>query len=112
MGYFEWEPRYRQTKPDALYQMLVRTKPGIKRATKSAADEVGAKAQANLAAHRYEGQAKIEVEQGAVVDAFVNLVDPNALSIEFGHNIKQTKGGPVLGYVPGLGILRRAAFGG
>lgn len=111
MGRFEWVGRAKRRKPDGLYEIIVR-KPGVKAATKAGAEVTGAKAEANLAMHRYEGQAKIEVTQGNVVDAFVNLVDPNALSIEFGHNIKQTKDGPILGYVPGLGILRGAAFGG
>ena len=111
MGRFEWVGRAKRREPDGLYEIIVR-KPGVKAATKAGAEVTGAKAEANLAMHRYEGQAKIEVTQGNVVDAFVNLVDPNALSIEFGHNIKQTKDGPILGYVPGLGILRQAAFGG
>lgn len=98
---------FRWTKgPKQLNEIVVR-QPGMRAATRYEAEGIGFKAEANLARHKYEGQAKIEVSSGTV-DAFVSLVDPNALSIEFGHNITNAKNGPVLGYVHGLGILRGA----
>lgn len=58
--------------------------PGVKGAVRATAQKIGAKAEAKLAAHRYEGHASISITHGGV-DSFVNLDDEAALSIEFGH---------------------------
>lgn len=48
------------------------------------AEELAAKATAQLAAHSKTGSAKISVTHGRV-DSYVNLDDPNAMAIEYGH---------------------------
>lgn len=109
MGSFEWVGKAKRTKPDGLYEIIVRI-PGVRSAVKDGADETGEKATAILASHRYEGVSRIEVTQGTVVDSFVNLVDKAAMSIEFGHmhkykgrdGISQSK------YVHGVAPLRGA----
>lgn len=108
MGRFEWVGKAKRIEPDGLYEIVVR-KPGVKAATKAAADETGARASSILAGHRHDGHARIEVTQGTVVDAFVNLVDPAAMSIEFGHmhaGWERDDGDPI--YVQGVAPLRRA----
>lgn len=58
--------------------------PGVIGAVYATAQEGGARARAILQAHRHTGASSIEVSQGDV-DSFVSLVDPNAISIEFGR---------------------------
>ena len=65
--------------------------PGVRAAVRSATDELGARATANL--HRDTGNARIEIERDGI-DGVVSLVDPagNALAIEFGaYNVRAQK---------------------
>lgn len=59
----------------------------VKDAVHDTAKERGDISRSKLAAHRDTGAASISVTQGDV-DSFVNLDDPAALSIEFGHWVK------------------------
>ncbi|WP_458682287.1 DUF5403 family protein [Prescottella equi] len=69
--------------PKAVHRKVAHLE-GVKAAVRAQAEKTGAKAEARLAAHRHSGNAKVEVTSGKV-DSFVSLVDPAALSIEFGH---------------------------
>ncbi|ASR77126.1 tail completion or Neck1 protein [Mycobacterium phage MyraDee] len=73
-------------KEKALHHVVVEI-PGVKDEVHDEAESGARKAKARLARHRYQGQAKVTVTQGDV-DSFINLEDPNALSIEFGHFVK------------------------
>lgn len=87
----------------AMHNILKDLEP-VQEGVRDATEEIGAKARANLAAHRDEGHAQIEVSYGDV-DGFVDLVDPdNAVAIEYGHVHNKT-GEPVAG----LYIITRAA---
>ncbi|WP_433038639.1 DUF5403 family protein [Actinomycetospora sp. CA-053990] len=77
--------------------------PGVIRSVRGEAEEIGARAGAQLSQHRATGNAEIEVSSGRV-DSFVSLVDPAALSIEFGAFNERAER-----YVPGLYIVTRAA---
>lgn len=78
-------------------------------AVRAKAEEVAAKAEGLLAAHRKDGTAKIEVTSGRV-DSYVCLVDPNALSIEYGHReFTRASDGQHVGASQGLHILAKAA---
>lgn len=105
MGDFEWLGKAKRTKPDGLYEIVVRQKP-IGDKTKSVADDVGAAASAILAGNRSEGHARIEVDRGDKSDAFVTLTDEAgdkaAAAIEYG-SVR-----PDGSYVPGVGALRGA----
>jgi hypothetical protein len=81
---------------------------GVKLAVHAEAEIAGARAEANLARHRKTGQAKITVTQGDV-DSFVNLDDPDAMSIEFGHWVKGKYERSQPKFVPGLYIITEAA---
>lgn len=109
MGDFEWVGKARRKKPDGLYEIVVR-EPGVRPAIRAEADKVGAKASAVLAANRDTGASRIEVNSGDVVDAFVELVDKGAMSIEFGHTHKwKDKDGTVKSkFVQGVAPLRKA----
>lgn len=76
---------------------------GVKGAVGDAADPIEARARANLAAHFYTGAAEIERTRQDT-DVLISLVDPAALSIEFGHTDRRT-GRPV----EGLYIITSAA---
>jgi hypothetical protein len=81
---------------------------GVKAAVHANGREIEARAQAFLASHHRTGEAHIEGDvQGT--DYLVSLVDPAALSIEFGRAGYTTKGGGHVGPMEGLHILRRAA---
>ncbi|MGH3760254.1 DUF5403 family protein [Actinophytocola sp.] len=82
--------------------------PGVRDAVGEAADEIAARARANLAQHRDSGDATIEVIRGRT-DAHVSLVDEAALSIEYGHFTDNGETDAQVTYVPGLRILRDAA---
>ena len=78
---------------------------GVQLAVNREAKQIGARASAILEGHRHPGDdthAEIEVERGDV-DSYASLVDPAAMSIEYGHRDAKT-GRPV----QGLHILRRA----
>lgn len=77
--------------------------PGVAAAVADAARPIAARARASLAEHRHTGASKIEVSHSRI-DTLISLVDPAALSIEFGHTDKRS-GRPV----EGLYILTRAA---
>lgn len=81
--------------------------PGVKEAVHSEADEIGARARSNLAAHRAEGEAEIQVDHRNP-DAWVSLVDPAAVSIEYGRS-EYTRDGVTVGAMDGLYIIHRAA---
>ncbi len=80
--------------------------PGVKRSVKKQADKMGrvATKRLNTEAKHRTGDAQIVVSQ-VDVDAFVSLVDPAALSIEFGHYAGPQSAGMNRTYVPGLHIL-------
>lgn len=81
-------------------------------AVADAARDLATQAEATLATHRRTGNASISVTQGRL-DAFVNLDDPAALSIEVGHYTwpgrADSAAMAVTGrrYVPGLHVLGR-----
>jgi hypothetical protein len=76
---------------------------GVSDSTKDKAQAIGSKAQARLASHHKTGAAQISITEGST-DAFVNLDDEAALSIEFGH--MHNKSGK---HVAGLYIITGAA---
>lgn len=96
-----------EMEPQSVVNEIVSHLPGVISAVRRTAEKIGARAEARLAAHRYTGAASVSVTYGKV-DAFVNLDDEAAMSIEFGHFLvhygKQT---PV--YIPGLYIVTGAA---
>lgn len=75
------------------------------------ADEIAAKAEVNLAAHRYKGRARITKTRGKV-DRYVNLEDRKggpkdsvaAWAIEYGHYNHRTGK-----WTQGIYVLTRAA---
>lgn len=81
--------------PDKRMNKRVSHLPGVVKSVRNQANRIADKAEVRLAAHRYEGQAEITVSYGRT-DSFVNLDDPAALSIEFGHDHNVT-GKPVKG---------------
>lgn len=84
--------------------------PGVKSKRQAAAENIGAKARSNLAAHRRTGDSSIKVEHGPV-DSLIYLNDKASLSIEFGHGTYIRKDGAVIPEVEGLHILGRAVRG-
>lgn len=89
---------------------LISKMPGVRDAVREHAGEVYFAAVANLAGHRDTGNATIEIDTPSTYDHWgVNiwLVDPAALSIEFGHFVRMSNGFPR--FVAGLYILHRAA---
>jgi hypothetical protein len=80
--------------------------PGVRRKLRTTAHEGGARAEAILDAHRYQGHARITVTPGDKLDWFVNLDDTRgqraAAAIEFGR-----KGGRG-GVSSGIHALRSA----
>ena len=81
---------------------------GVKKAVQGEGREIAARAKANLAAHRDTGAAHIEVTKQDT-DALVSLVDPAALSIEFGREAGVDRSGRKQGAMQGLHVLGRAA---
>jgi len=57
---------------------------GVIAAVYATAQQGAARARAILASHRHTGASSIEVSQGDV-DSYISLVDPAAISIEFGR---------------------------
>lgn len=71
--------------------------------------EIHGRAESRLAGHRETGNAEVTLTQGDT-DSFVNLEDPAALSIEFGHYVGgKFKNAAQPKYVPGLYIITGAA---
>ncbi|MFE3461369.1 DUF5403 family protein [Nocardiopsis aegyptia] len=94
-----------------LYRSLERTvarMPGVRDAVHEHAQEVGTTASALLAAHRHTGTASVTVTRGRV-DSFVNLDDPNVLTLEYGRAGGVSDSGRRYGPMEGLYILHRAA---
>ena len=81
---------------------------GVKAAVHTEAEIIAGRAEGRLAQHRKTGQAQINVTQGDT-DSFVNLDDPNAMSIEFGHWVKGKYETSAPRFVPGLYIISEAA---
>ena len=77
---------------------------GVRRTVAGHGDDLAARARARLAAHRETGAASIDVDHGAV-DTVVSLVDPAALSIEFGRGGYVRGDGVHVGPMDGLHIL-------
>lgn len=76
-----------------------------KDAVSDAGERVASKARANLASRRDRNRHSIETEQG-IVDYYVHLVGPGALSLELGHH--NNRSGE---WVEGARILRDALGG-
>lgn len=94
--------------PTAM-NIVISHQDGVLGAVRTKAAEISDIARGNLASHRYSGNAKITVSHGDV-DSFVNLVDPAAASIEFGHWVKgKYKNPDHPKFVPGLYIITRAS---
>ena len=84
---------------------IVANLPGVKISVYNNAVTIGDKAFADLRRHYYRGESSIEIEQ-LKTDTIVNLVDPWASSIEFGHwSVSDTD----VKWVRGLYIITRAA---
>ena len=71
------------------------------------AHAIAHRAEAILATHHYSGDAHIEEAKGDI-DAYVILVDPAALSIEFGRAGHIDHKGHLVGGMEGLHILAEA----
>jgi hypothetical protein len=70
---------------------------------------IAAKAEGRLVPHTKTGEHHIEIEYGRV-DAYVWLVGPAALSVEFGHDVyNDNEQVAPLGYAHGLYIITGAA---
>jgi hypothetical protein len=82
--------------------------PGVKAAVHAKGREIQSTAQSLLASHRHTGAARIDGETQDT-DYVIYLVDPAALSIEFGRSGYTTKRGGHVGPMEGLHVLRRAA---
>jgi hypothetical protein len=78
--------------------------PGVRKEVYDTAKEIGRIAESRLAPHRKSGNAKIEVSRGTV-DAFASLVDPAALSIEFGHYLGREELGTKRQFIRGLHLF-------
>lgn len=78
--------------------------PGVVKSVRAVATEIKGIAEGRLAPHRRTGQAHIEVSHGEV-DAYVSLVDPAALSIEFGHYMGRQELGTRRTFVRGLHLF-------
>lgn len=81
---------------------------GVKAAVYAEAVAISGRAEGRLAGHRFSGRAKVTVTQGDV-DSFVNLEDPAAMSIEFGHWVKGKYETAQPKFVAGLYIITGAA---
>ncbi len=92
---------------DKAMNHVVSHLPGVRASVRSQAQRIGAKAEAKLRAHFYEGEASISITYGDT-DSFVNLDDEAALSIEFGHGLVYF-GQPTSRHVAGLHIITGAA---
>lgn len=93
---------------DARLGRRVARMPGVKAAVRARGRRIAAKARANLREHRATGAARIEITRGRT-DVVVSLVDPAALSIEFGRAAYENRNGRRVGPMQGLYIMTRAA---
>jgi len=78
--------------------------PGVQAEVTTVADALAARARAQLAAHRDTGESSIEVTTERP-DRVVSLVDPAALSIEYGRVESVSASGRRVGAMRGLGII-------
>lgn len=95
-------------KSNRAINKIVSHEVGVRDAVHQEAVSIAGRAERNLAPHHKTGRAHIEVGQGKV-DSFVSLVDPAAISIEFGHFMDNGEIEAEITYVPGLYVLTRAA---
>lgn len=79
---------------------------GVRGAVRDRAQILAARARGLLAQHRATGTAKIQVSSGRV-DSFVSLVDPAAISIEWGREAGVSRTGRRYAAQPGLYIMHR-----
>lgn len=93
---------------DKAMNRVVSHQDGVKAAVYSQAVEIHGRAESRLSMHRDTGKARVTITRGDT-DAFVNLEDRAALSIEFGHAVKGKYAGGEVKYVPGLYIITGAA---
>jgi hypothetical protein len=77
---------------------------GVPDAVHDVAQDRAGQSKALLAGHRDTGAAEITVTRGET-DSFVNLDDPAALSIEFGHWVKGKYERDTPQFVPGIYVL-------
>lgn len=89
---------------------IVAHMPGVRAAVTAKAREIEARAKALLSEHRHEGESKIRRERAGGPDSLVSLVDPAALSIEYGHG-EYVRNGRRIGASQGLYVMTRAAEG-
>jgi hypothetical protein len=81
--------------------------PGVVNAVHDAAQDGARGATSILRAHFHEGRSRIEVTRGSV-DSWVSLVDPAAVSIEFGRTGARGRGSSqgVFAVTGGFGIVK------
>lgn len=91
-----------------LNRTIARMK-GVRAAVYEQAEAIHTLAAARLAPHRQQYQARLELNQGRV-DTIVSLVDPAALSIEFGHYAGPRGLGADRTYVEGLNLFKGFRF--
>lgn len=90
-------------KEERLNKLIARM-PGVKSRVRAQGEVIYAQASAILAAHRAEYQAELRIYTGRT-DTVVELIDPAALSIEFGHYAgPRGQGGRT--WVPGLNMFQ------
>ncbi len=87
--------------------LILKDMAGVKDAVHDEAQRISVRAKARLAPHRDTGRARVLVVRGEV-DSYVVLDDEAAMSIEFGHFVKDENGNTGK-YVRGLYILSGAA---
>lgn len=83
--------------------------PGAKEAVTTQAREIQARARALLGEHRETGESRIKRERAGRYDWMVSLVDPAALSIEYGHEAYTRPDGHHVGASQGLYVITKAA---
>jgi hypothetical protein len=86
---------------------IVARHPGVKKAVRAKAEQLGGRARGLLGVHRATGATRIEVSSGKV-DSFVSMVGEGAISIEYGHGAYQ-RDGRTIGASQGLYVIHRAA---
>lgn len=77
--------------------------PGVKLRVRAQGEVIYAQASAKLAVHRQEYQARLTISTGQT-DTVITLIDPAALSIEFGH-FAGPRGQAGRTWVPGLNLF-------
>lgn len=80
---------------------------GVQKAVLEEGKAIQGRAKADLAAHRAEGDARIEINHSRP-DVWVSLVDEAALSIEYGRSEYTRDDGVTVGGMEGLYIITKA----